>query len=104
MDQTALIIVGIFIVIAVVVITGLVMSCPKCKKWWKRREKSRTELDREQTYKTVTHYDITSDSEGNEIRRTERKETVPVTRVKYRYNYECKSCSHYWSSEGWTTK
>ncbi len=96
---------AIFIIIAIVVLVplcvllaGFMARCPSCKKFFARKLTDRKELDRFMTTKTVTHYDIQRDSSGKEIGRTERRETVPVTRVKYQDSYRCKKCNHSWQT------
>lgn len=101
MEPGVVILIVIGVIGLIILIVGLVTRCPNCKKWWKRKLTSKVELDRVQTTKTVTHYDIQRDSSGNEIGRTERKETVPVTRIKYRCHYTCKNCGHSWTNVGW---
>lgn len=89
---------GAGIILLIVLIQGWNTRCPSCKKWWSRQFLGRKEIDREGGYKTVTRYDITKDKDGNELYRTERKEQVHVTRVKYQNYYRCRNCGYEWTT------
>lgn len=82
----------------IVIISGYVMACPSCSKWWARKSKSKSLIDSKGAYKTITRYDIRRDSTGKEIGRTERQEQVHVVRNTYQNQWQCKHCHHEWST------
>jgi hypothetical protein len=91
------ILIFIAIIISILIIVhGLSTKCPKCKKWWAGKSIDSYEMGREDDYKTVTKYDIARDADGKEATRTERKEQIHVTKVKYKNHYLCKYCKHEW--------
>lgn len=82
----------------IVLISGLVLQCPKCNKWWARESKGSDLLKSEGYYKTITREDIQRNSKGEEIGRTQRQEQVHMVCKTYRNYYQCKHCQHSWST------
>lgn len=82
----------------IVVISGVVMRCPSCGKWWARVSKGKREIDRKGSYKTVTRRDTQYNKNGEAVGHIERQEQVHITTVYYENYYNCKYCRHQWTS------
>ena len=51
----------------VVLLSGVCIRCPICKKLWARKSKGKEEVGRKGGYKMVTRYDIQRDEKRKEI-------------------------------------
>ena len=68
-------------------------QCPKCKKLYAEELKSSGPTSKRQ--ETITKYDITRNTKGEEISRTEREEQGTI--VDRQSHYQCKFCKFEWS-------
>lgn len=102
---------GILLVVAATVevlmlVSGIMMKCPSCKRWWASSLVEKEEIDRKQGIKTVTRRDVHASTHksryGQKIGSTQgttaRKEQIVVTVVTYRNHYKCRHCDHLWTT------
>lgn len=92
--------------IVAVIATGLIAiiylyflfanRCPACKKFFSKTVLDETVLDSYPHYKTVRRTDISRDSDGREIGRTERDEQIRVIRHEVLVSCQCKVCGYEW--------
>lgn len=78
----------------IVLISGLVLQCPKCNKWWARESKGSELLNKEDFYKTVNVEQ--KNTKGEVI--SSWPEQRHMVRETYRNYYQCKQCQHTWSN------
>lgn len=85
-------------IVLIILVSGKVMQCPVCRKWWARKFTGKEEVGRQGGYKTITRQDIRRNAKGEEIGRTERQEQVHVIQVTHQNYYQCKYCHHSWTN------
>lgn len=97
MTEIDIVIIVFSVIIIGVMLYGHMNSCPACKKWYSKRFDDQVEIDRSTGYETVIRTDVTRDTSGKEISRTDRQEQVHMTYYTYMNHYSCRACSHKWT-------
>jgi hypothetical protein len=93
-----LLVIGFALLVVIgILVWGSSTKCPKCEKWFSRKELGRNLLNSSTGYETVTRYDITRDKEGKEVSRTQRQEQVRMVYQQYENDCECTSCGNKWT-------
>ena len=71
--------------------------CPSCDIWAAARSDGSELLDSWDERKDIVRVDVTRDTKGREISRTNRVEEVTVNVEKRRHFHTCKHCAHEWT-------
>jgi len=104
----AVCIIGGILVVALIcwISAGISSSCPSCKQWWSAQRIDVQELDRWVGSVTVTRFDTvykTNDFyerwKPEKTVTVEKREAVPVTKVRCLNTMKCKHCGHTWKTE-----
>ena len=71
--------------------------CPSCELWAAATSSGSELLDNWDERRDIVRVDVTRDTRGREIARTNRLEEVTVNVEKRRHFYACKHCTHTWT-------
>jgi len=86
-------------IIILLVVLGVIFDsrCPKCKKFFVKKNIGRKEISRKQFYKTENREEIIKEK-GKEIGRVQKKVDVPYFKVEFMNYFECANCRHTWET------
>lgn len=87
------------IITGIILIYGLLTTCPNCGGWFVRRRLSSDEINREIGFKDVKRVDKIKDMSGRQIAQKERYEQIQTTRVTYLNTFCCNNCNYKWQSK-----
>ena len=86
------------VVLIVVWVSLLITRCPKCQKWFAKKNEGRKQIgESREGYTYVTRIDTHKDKNGNVTGSTSRQEQVRYVETTYENFYHCKFCGHKWS-------
>jgi hypothetical protein len=92
------------LILSIIPGVGYNLRCPKCKKWWSKKNAGSKMIKSETKNETVIRNDIHKDRNGKEIGRTQRKENILVEYSYYDKYHFCKKCGHEWTTYSSTRK
>lgn len=78
-------------------VRGFFDKCPTCNRWWASIQEGSESLKRWPKTKEIKREDVTRDSSGNIISKTQRTEQVTIYCEKKRVYFRCKYCNARWS-------